>query len=34
MFKPCSEILRVLDAMQLTDKFKVATPADWKVLLL
>lgn len=27
-----SEILRVLDALQLTDKNKVATPADWKVL--
>ncbi|HEV8015680.1 MAG TPA: peroxiredoxin [Stellaceae bacterium] len=24
------EILRVIDAMQLTDKHKVATPADWK----
>jgi alkyl hydroperoxide reductase subunit AhpC len=25
-----TELLRVLDSMQLTDKFKVATPADWK----
>jgi alkyl hydroperoxide reductase subunit AhpC len=24
------EILRVIDSMQLTSKFKVATPADWK----
>lgn len=24
------EILRVIDSMQLTDKCKVATPADWK----
>ena len=24
------EILRVLDSMQLTSRFKVATPADWK----
>lgn len=24
------EILRVLDSLQLTDKFKVATPANWK----
>ncbi|KAK9892624.1 hypothetical protein WA026_021003 [Henosepilachna vigintioctopunctata] len=24
------EILRVIDALQLTDKHKVATPADWK----
>lgn len=24
------EILRVLDSLQLTDKFSVATPADWK----
>ena len=24
------EILRVLDSLQLTDKHKVATPADWK----
>jgi alkyl hydroperoxide reductase subunit AhpC len=24
------EILRVIDSMQLTAKFKVATPADWK----
>jgi len=25
-----TEILRALDSLQLTDKFKVATPADWK----
>ena len=25
-----SEILRVIDSMQLSDKHKVATPADWK----
>ena len=24
------EIIRVIDSMQLTSKFKVATPADWK----
>ncbi len=24
------EILRVIDSLQLTDKFKVATPVDWK----
>ncbi len=24
------EILRVLDSMQLTAKYKVATPANWK----
>lgn len=24
------EILRVIDSMQLTDKHKVATPANWK----
>ena len=24
------EILRVLDSAQLTSKFKVATPANWK----
>ncbi len=24
------EILRVIDSLQLTAKFKVATPADWK----
>jgi alkyl hydroperoxide reductase subunit AhpC len=25
-----SEILRVIDSLQLTDSYKVATPADWK----
>jgi alkyl hydroperoxide reductase subunit AhpC len=25
------EILRVIDALQLTDKHQVATPANWKV---
>ena len=25
-----TELLRVLDSLQLTDKFRVATPADWK----
>jgi alkyl hydroperoxide reductase subunit AhpC len=25
------EVLRVLDSLQLTSQFKVATPADWKV---
>ena len=25
-----SEIIRVLDSLQLTDNYKVATPADWK----
>ena len=25
-----TELLRVLDSLQLTDKYKVATPADWK----
>jgi alkyl hydroperoxide reductase subunit AhpC len=24
------EILRVIDSLQLTDKHKVATPADWR----
>ncbi|HEY8429942.1 MAG TPA: peroxidase, partial [Sandaracinaceae bacterium] len=24
------EILRVIDSLQLTDKHKVATPADWQ----
>jgi alkyl hydroperoxide reductase subunit AhpC len=24
------EILRVIDSLQLTDKYKVATPANWK----
>lgn len=25
-----SEILRIIDSMALTDKYKVATPVDWK----
>ena len=25
-----NEILRVIDSLQLTDKYKVATPANWK----
>ena len=25
-----TEILRTIDSLQLTDKFRVATPADWK----
>ena len=25
-----AEILRVIDSLQLTDNYKVATPADWK----
>lgn len=29
-----SEILRVIDSMQLTDKNKVATPENWKVSVL
>lgn len=27
----CSEILRIIDSVQLTDSHKVATPVDWKV---
>jgi len=27
----CSEILRVIDSLQLTEKKNVATPVDWKV---
>lgn len=27
-----SEILRIIDSVQLTDSHKVATPVDWKVL--
>ena len=26
-----AEILRVIDALQTSDKFRVATPADWEV---
>lgn len=26
-----SEILRLIDSMQVTDKNKVATPVDWKL---
>lgn len=29
-----SEILRVIDSVQLTDSHKVATPVDWKVSLI
>lgn len=29
-----SEILRVIDSVQLTDSHKVATPVDWKVCLI
>jgi 1-Cys peroxiredoxin 6 len=29
-----SEILRVIDSLQLTDKHKVATPVDWKVSII
>ena len=28
-----SEILRVIDSLQLTAKYKVATPVDWQVYL-
>lgn len=28
------EILRVIDAMMLTEDFKVATPVNWKVIIL
>lgn len=28
-----SEILRVIDSVQLTESHKVATPVDWKVIL-
>jgi len=27
----CSEIIRVIESLQLTQKYKVATPVDWKV---
>lgn len=26
-----SEIIRVIESLQLTEKYKVATPVDWKV---
>lgn len=29
----CSEILRIIDSVQLTDSHKVATPVDWKVCI-
>jgi len=29
-----SEILRAVDSLQLTEKKKVATPADWKVRVI
>ena len=28
------EIIRVIDSLQLTANYKVATPVDWKVILL
>ena len=28
-----SEILRVIESLQLTEKHKVATPVDWKVFV-
>jgi hypothetical protein len=31
MFFFSSEILRAVDSLQLTEKKRVATPADWKV---
>lgn len=30
-FNIFSEILRIIDSVQMTDSHKVATPADWKV---
>ena len=33
IFFYCSEILRVIDSLQLTAIKKVATPADWKVTI-
>lgn len=29
-----SEIIRVIESLQLTEKYKVATPVDWKVGLI
>jgi hypothetical protein len=34
MFIFYSEILRAVDSLQLTEKNKVATPADWKVRVI
>ena len=34
VFVLCSEILRVIDSLQLAACKKVATPANWKVLYL
>lgn len=31
MIQLFSEILRAVESLHLTDKHKVATPADWKV---
>lgn len=28
-----SEILRVIESLHLTEKYKVATPVDWKVCI-
>ena len=33
IFFYCSEILRVIDSLQLTAIKKVATPADWNVTI-
>jgi hypothetical protein len=34
LFVCFSEILRAVDSLQLTEKKKVATPADWKVRVI